>query len=265
MTDAFAIPLKEAPEISALLKVLQTPGAEPLQREYNALLEYVDTITTQYNTILTRLDTLQDKLGNSAGKKGPFSVMADRLDTLALDVGAKLKDIRDGVRTFTENALNAVKAKGMSALGAMFGALHVSGGLQTLSNGLAKSVAALNKAVIRAENLETFHMERVTPRQAVEAFPINEVAVSTNADEPQNASLASLIGDMRLDFENLPPQELRNTYQKLLSIGMNNNLTANENTCLSSLVDEIGELFPEHTEQEPAHEAEAVEGQDAEI
>lgn len=244
MAEAMAL-MSDNPDVIKLLDYLKSPGMEKNQQEYSSLIKYVDAIENQYNSILSELAELKEQISGIKDKKNPLAVMAEHLDTLAADVGAKLKNLKDGIISFTKNALDTVKEKGLSALGSVFGALHVKDGLQAMSSGLAKSVAALDKAVTRVDNLDQHNREKT--------------AVIENSETPQSAaeqaaSLSELLADTRLDFENLSQDELKAVYEKLLAIGMDNDLTANENDCLSSLVEEVGDILPDHGEYD--HQAE---------
>ena len=248
MAEALTIPMRNDPDVKKLLDHLNAPGMESQRQEYISLLDYVDSITEQYTTILSELDALKEKVSKITDKKNPLAIMVDNLEKLAADVGAKLKNLKDGILSFTKNALDTVKEKGLSALGSVFGALHVKDGLQIMSSGLTKSVAALDKAVARVDNLEQHNREKTAEHEAIP--PTAE----------QLVSLSELLADTRLDFENLSQGELKAVYEKLLAIGMDNSLTANENDCLQSLVEEVADIFPNHGEYEPTLEAEAEQG-----
>lgn len=262
MAQTVVLPLLGNPDVKALLELLNTPEFQTQRQEYTALLNHVDSITQQYSTILTELNALKEQVGKLGNRKGTLSVMGERLDTFASDVGEKMKNLKDGVILFTKNALDTVKEKGLSALGSVFGVLHVKDGLQAMSNGLAKSVQALDKAVHRVESLDRHNREKAAIHENSKTAPSEIVpseAVSSDAEpsdvalpvEAQSASLSELLGDTRMDFENLSQDELKEVYKNLLAIGMNNELTANENICLSSLVDEIGDMLPECGGQDP--------------
>jgi hypothetical protein len=256
MAGATAVFVRNHPDVTSLLEILNTPGLESQRNEYTSILDYVDTITAQYNTILTELTALKEKVGEITDRKNPFAVMTENLENLASDIGIKLKNLKDSIISFAKNALDTVKEKGLSALGSVFGFLHVRDGLQAMSRGLSKSVEALDKAVARVDNLEQHNREKTAGRDGSEAVP---PAVE------QAASLAELLADTRLDFENLSRDELKAVYEKLLAIGMDNGLTANENTCLSSLVEEVGSLLPDRGDYEPGREAETEAEQGAEM
>jgi len=262
MAETLTISPHDNTDIKELLELLKSPGFQTQRKEYESLLDGVKTIAKQYNSILTELDALKEKVSRITDKKNPLHIMADNLDKLAADIGEKLKNLKYGILSFTRNAIDTAKEKGMSALGSVFATLHVKDGLQAISNGLAKSVEGLNKAVTRVDSLEQFHRERIAPRETAEESQTAEETIST---EEQAASLAELLSDTRMDFENLPPEELKATYEKLLAIGMDNGLTANENVCLQSIVDEISDLLPDHGEYEQAQELELAEEQGEEI
>jgi hypothetical protein len=267
MAEASALPLRGNPDIEGLLELLSAPGHQSQRQEYISLVDYVDAITRQYDSILRELADLKEKVGGIADRKNPIALMMDNLEKLAADVGAKLKNMKDGIIAFTKNALDTVKEKGLSALGAAFSAFHVRGGLQAMSRGLAKSAESLDKAVERVASLERHNREKTAARESGEAAPPTaeqaRPAVEQappSAEQAQAVTLADLLADTRVDFENLAPDELKAVYEKLLAIGMNNGLTANENVCLQSLVSEAGDLLPGRGEHEPAPELEADRG-----
>lgn len=245
-----SISIREAPDVKELLALMQAPGYQSQRQDYTSLLNYVDTLTKQYNSILTELETLKEKVSGITDRKNPLVVMVENLESLAVGIGEKLRDLRDGVVSFTKNALETVKEKGLSALGSVFDFLHVKDGLQAMSRGLLKSVDALDKAVTRVENLEKHNGEK--------AIEHGGDVVTQSAGE--KSSLAELLVDTRFDFENLSQEELAGVYEKLLSIGMNNDLSANENKCLQSLVIDAGNRLPYAEEYEPVVEVETEHG-----
>ena len=251
MATATALPLRGDTDVKKLLDLLNAPAYQSQRQEYDSLLDYVDTITAQYNTILTELTALKEKVSEITDRKNPLSLMAENLENLASGIGEKLKNLKDGIISFTKNALDTVKEKGLSALGAVFGFLHVKDGLQAMSRGLSKSVEVLDKAVARVDSLEQHNREKNAGREDGEAVP---PAVE------QAVSLSELLADTRLDFENLSRDELKAVYEKLLAIGMDNGLTANENACLRNLVEEVGDMLPDSGGYEPAPELEADQG-----
>jgi len=120
-------------------------------------------------------------------------------------------------------------------------------------------VEGLNKAVARVENLEQHNREKAVEHEN------GEQETMEAAEENQAVSLSELLSDTRMDFENLSQEELKEVYEELLAIGMDNDLTTNENTCLQNLVDEVSDLLPDHGEYEPAQEAEIELNQGEEI
>lgn len=256
MAEAFALPLHENSDIQELIKLLSSPAYQSQRHEYISLLNYVEDITQQYNTILTELNALKEKVSGITDKKSSFVVMVERLDNLSSGIGMRLTNLKDSIVSSARNTLNAVKEKGLSALGSVLGFLHVKDGLQAMSNGLAKSVDSLNKAVSRVEGLEEHNRHKNDKAEAVADTEAKTSVVS----ETQTVSLADLLADTRMDFENLSQDELTAVYEKLLSIGMDNGLTANENVCLQSLVEEVGDMLPETRGYEPVMVAEAEQG-----
>jgi hypothetical protein len=256
MSEAITMSLHDNPDIKELLELLKSPGFQTQRKEYGSLLDGVEAIVKQYNTILTELDALKEKVGKITDRKNPLAVMVGNLENLAADVGAKLKNLKDGIISFTKNALDAVKEKGLSALGAVFGALHVRNGLQAMSRGLAKSAEALDKAVTRVDILEQHNREKAAEREGGEAVP---------PTVDQAVSLSELLKNIPLDFESQPPEELKANYGKLLAIGMDNGLTANELNCLQYLTEEAEALLPDRGESETGHEVESELDQGEEI
>jgi len=241
-----ALPLRENPDVIKLIESMKSPRLKQQQQGFLALLDYTDAITHQYSAILEELYDLKERIGGITDKKSPLAYMAEKLDTLSADVGTKLSNLKIEITTFAKNALETMKEKGLSALGTVFNFLHVKDGLQAMSKACAKSVEALDKAVARCDNLEKHCQDKATEKVTAEPQP----------------SLSALLGDTRLDFENLSQDELTAIYERFLTIGMNNNLTADENACLQSLTEEVEALLPERQTPEPAQEAELDQGEE---
>ena len=240
MAEVLALSLRELPEVKELLNLLNAPGLQSHRQSYISLLDYTDAITQRYDSILTELDSL----------KG----IVKSLEDAAGGIGTKLQNLKNNIVSFTNNVLITAKEKGLSALGLVLDFLHVKDGLQAMSRSLSKSVARLDNTVSKICDLEKHNQEKAAER---------------NSDETQSAekqiSLAELLADTRVDFENLSPIELAATYEKLLEIGMNCYLTANENTCLEYLIEEAGAHLPNREEYEIPHEAENEVNQGEEI
>ena len=240
MAEATALSMRNHPDILKLLELMQGPDHQSEKQGFLSLLDYTDALTNQYNSIMTELHDLKERVSGITDKKNPLTLMVDGLISVVSGIGEKLKALKDRIVEFTQNTLEAVKDKGLSALGAVSEKLHIHEGLEAISNSLGKAAA-------RCESLEQFHQERVAVREAA-----NEAQSHTE----QDVSLSELLEDMRMDFENLSPEELKATYEKLLDIGMNNNLTADELNCLQYLTESAESLLPDRGDVEPTHEAE---------
>jgi uncharacterized phage infection (PIP) family protein YhgE len=236
-----ALSLRENPDVMKLLESMKTPRLKSHQQGFLALLEYTDALTNQYNSILDELSGLKERIGGIADKKSPLANMVEKLDTLTTDVGEKLNSFKNGITSFCKDALEAIKDKGLSALDKVFSVLHVKDGLQAMSKACAKTLESLDKAVARCDSLEKHCQERAS--------------ANVNAETPttdQRTNLSDLLGDTRLDFENLSQEELKTVYEKFLAIGMDNGLTANENTCLQSLTEDVEALLPDRGDRDNA-------------
>ena len=229
MAEALALNLRDDPSIKSLLDLLNTPGHESEQKEFMSILDYFEALSGKYESVLTRLDAISEKLD----KKNP---LFERLSSVVSGIGEKLKALKDSIIDFAKNTLESAKNMGLSAVGAVSEKLHISEGLEAVSKGLGKAAAG-------CETLEHFHQERAAMREA--------------ADETPSVSLAELLSDTRVDFENLSQDELTALYEKLLAIGMDNDLSAHENTCLQFLTEEVESLLPDRGESEHTQEHES--------
>jgi uncharacterized phage infection (PIP) family protein YhgE len=206
MAEAMTMPLRGNPDVMKLLDLFKTNGYESEHQEYSALLDYVETVENRYNSILDELTALREQISGIADRKNPLAIIAERISSVVSGIGAKLKAIKDSIVEFAQNTLGAARDKGLSAVGAVSGKLHIRDGLEAISKGLGKAAATM-------ESLEQFRQERVAVKNAAEAA---EIVLPTTA---QTVSLSELLGDPRVAFENLSPDELKVTYGKLLSIG----------------------------------------------
>jgi len=245
MAGAIALPISNHPDVKKLLELMQGPDYQSERQGFMSLLDYTDALTNQYNSIMDELTDLKERISGIADKKNPLAVMVDSLMSVVSGIGEKLKALKDSIVAFATNTLDAAKDKGLSALGAVSEKLHIHEGLEAISKGLGQAAA-------KCESLEQFHQERVMARETVEeAQPTAEQSASLS-----ELSLSELLEDMRMDFENLSPEELKVTYEKLLDIGMNNDLTANELNCLQYLTENAESLLPDRGEADTALEVE---------
>jgi uncharacterized phage infection (PIP) family protein YhgE len=247
---ALALPLRDEPEVKSLLDLLSDPRYQPQRQEFTSLLDHVDELASRYNSIITKLDAMNEKLSAITDRKNPFAVMVERLANVVSGIGEKLKALKDSIVDFAKNTLEAARDRSLSAAGAVAGTLHIHEGLESISKGLGKAAAAM-------ESIEQFHQERVFAKKAA--------AAESQPSTEQAVGLSEILADMRLDFENLPPEELKATYEKLLSIGMDNDLTANELNCLQYLTEEAETLMPDHGKADHAQELEIEAEQGEEI
>jgi len=233
MSEALVLPMRETPEVKRLLELMDASGNQAQRQELISMVNYVDILTNQYNTIMKELTELKEKVGGITDKKNPLSVMMEHLTNVVADIGAKLKALKDSIIEFANNTFDTAKDKGLSAVGAVAGALHIHEGLEAISKGLGNAAA-------KVENLENFHHERM------------ESKLLTEFEIP--AELGSLSMD-----------ELKAVYAKLLDIGMNEDLSSAENAVLQDMVEEIEGMLPDSGEFTQANEAEIEAEQGAEM
>ena len=248
MAAALVIPMRDDPDVLKLLDLLNTPGYQAEKQGFSSLINYVDVISEQYNNILDELTDLKDRIGDITDKKNPLAFMAERLASIVSGIGEKLKALKDSILGFCKDTLEATRDTGLSALGAVSEKLHIHEGLEAISK-------SLEQAAVKCESLEKFHQERVTA---------HEISETPSSGEP-SATLVELLEGVRVDFENLTPDELNTVYAKLLDIGMNSDLTASENDCLQYLTEEAESLMPDRGEADYSQAMESEHEQGEEI
>jgi hypothetical protein len=240
MAKTIAASLRDNPDIKSLLELLDKPEYQSQHQEFTSILDYFETLSSKYESVMTKLDAMNEKLSGITDRKNPLAIMAERLSSVVSGIGDKLNALKDNIIDFAKNTLEAARDKGISAIGAVSETLHIHENLEAISKGLGKAAATM-------ETLEQFHQERVSVKEAAEeAIP----------SEAQAVSLADLLADTRVDFENLTPNELNAVYAKLLDIGMNGDLNAEENTCLHYLIEEAEALLPDRSDFEHTRERE---------
>ena len=233
MAEVLALPMRDNPDIIKLLNLFNAPEYQSERREFTSMLDYFDALTNQYNALMEQMSVLNDKVSGIADKKNPLVIMTERMGSIVSSIGDKLAAIKDGIVDFAKDTLEAAKDKSLSALGAVAGFLHISDGLQAVSEGL-------NKAAAKVENLELFHAE------CMESKLLTELKIPS-------------------DLESLSQDELKTVYAKLLDIGMNGDLSSVENTFVQNIVEEIETMLPErdnYSEHAQEHETEVNQGEE---
>jgi hypothetical protein len=232
MTGAMAVSLRDDPEVLKLVDVLGEPGSETQSKQYAALLDYFETLTNQYNAMMTELAAVKERLGDITDKKNPITVMVEHLSGVISGIGAKLMAIKDSIVEFTKNTLESARDKGLSAVGAVAGALHIHDGLEAISKGLGKCAEKVG-------NIEQFHLDRV------ESNLLTEIEIPANLDS-------------------LPKKELSVVYGQLLCMGKKDGLSSTEHKIVQDLIEAVEEKLPERNPFEPAHghESEMEQGEE---
>ena len=208
-TEFSALQLRDDPNIKNLLNLLNDPRYQSEKQEFNSILGHVDELTNSYNSIMEKLDAMNKKLNAVTDKKNPLSIIAEHLYNIVSGIGEKLKALKDSIIDFAKNTVEAVKDKGMSALGSVSETLHISEGLEAISKGL-------DKAAEKCENLEQFHYDRVESKLLTEF-------------------------EIPADLDSLSKDELKTVYAKLIDIGMDGDLSSYENAIVQDLMEEIEE------------------------
>lgn len=139
--------LKNNQSVTDFIEYLHNSGFEENKQDFVELIKYVDTVEKKYDAILTELNALKEQLGEIHDKKNPmFSVVKDTQEKV-IDIGQKLNALKDNIITFTQNALETVKEKGLVALNEVTGFLKIKDGLQLLNSSLDKMAAGAEKSV----------------------------------------------------------------------------------------------------------------------
>ena len=154
------------------------------------------------------------------------------------------------VVTYVNDLLNVFKNTGLSALGTIVEKFHVKEGLEAMGNRMAKSIDTI---VAKVDDLEEYNTER---------NPFHGGGVAEPSELYEALAKASIHS---VDFGNFSPSELRDTYHKLLEIGMDtkNGFTVNENACLQYLIEEVENFLPPVETYHHAIESEASQGWEA--
>ena len=221
---ALALLMRENPDIKRTIDLLESQNNQTQQQEFIFLLNHYETLTNQYNALMEKMNTLNEKVNEINDKKSPLAVMLDHMGNILAGIGKMLKSVTDSIFEFSKNTIDAAKDKSLSAVGAVAGTLHISEGLQIISE-------SLNKAAAKVENLELFHEECA------------ESKLLTKFETPSS-------------LESLSQDELNTLYDKILDIGMNDDLSSGENAFLQVVTEEIESLLPERAEFEQAKDRE---------
>jgi len=158
MADTLA-PLYKNPDVINFLEVMNAPGMETQKQDYESLIKYVDTLENQYSALRSEIAELKTQISGIKDKKNPFVAMVEMMESAVSDMGTKLTGIRDSIISFTQNALDTIRDKGLTALGSVSGFLKIKDGLQAVSSGLEKSVVNAESTVKKIEAMSCEYHE----------------------------------------------------------------------------------------------------------
>lgn len=158
MAEVLAL-MTENPDAVKLLSYLKASGMETQRQDYGSLVNYIDTIESQYNSIIKELTELKSQISGIKDTKNPITVMAGRMESTVLDIGARLRSIKDSIISFTKNALDTIRDKGLSALNTVSGFIKVKDNLQAMSGMLEKSTASAENSIEKIEAMSRQYHE----------------------------------------------------------------------------------------------------------
>ena len=84
MTGAIVIPMRDNPDIIELLGLLDKPGFEGQKKEYMSVLDYVDALTNQYNSIMEELADLKKAKSGQSKDRPPKRIKPQQSARVAL-------------------------------------------------------------------------------------------------------------------------------------------------------------------------------------
>lgn len=154
-------PIEDDRGVKDFIDYFNDPNYKVQKQDYMALIEYVSAAEKQYDSILSELNALKEQLGGIHDKKNPLTSMMENTQENVLGIGLKLNGIKDRIITFTQNALDTVKDKGLVVLNEISGFFKIKESLQSLNESLTKMAhdAERNVQKINAVSQEYHEME----------------------------------------------------------------------------------------------------------
>ena len=152
-------PIKNDQSVKDFIDHLNDPNFEVQKQDYMALIEYVGVVEKQYDSILKELNALKEQVGGIKDKENPLVSIVAKVQEEATDIGEKLNALKDRIITFTQNALETVKEKGLITLDKVSGFLEIKDNLQAMSKGLEKAIDHAEKSIQKIDSISREYHE----------------------------------------------------------------------------------------------------------
>lgn len=177
--------LSEQPEIIDLLRVLEQSKLMKERQEVESLVNYLDSMESQFGEVLKELKEVKGQLTQiqDKGVKASVTHLCEGAENKIGEIGSQLKTIRENVVKSARAAVQAFKEKGVGALQKAVEAMKIPSALSRLKeafrsgkesmNDHAEQMAAIGSEIYEAKNHAKNAGRILMGKAAKEAEPLN--------------------------------------------------------------------------------------------
>lgn len=110
--------LSEQPEIIDLLRVLEQSKLAKERQEVEALVNYLDSMESQFGQVLQKLQDVKGQLSQiqDKGVKVSATRLVENAENKIKEIGRQLKTVRENIVRSAKHAVQEFKEKGVGAL-----------------------------------------------------------------------------------------------------------------------------------------------------
>lgn len=156
-----AEPIMDNAYVKELLSVMRDNAATT--KDFVAMLSQVTAMEKQLNAAVVELNAMRKQLDEAKAMNHPAQSIMERAVVSAQntvnDLRTKLAEIKDNIINGCKNALDAVKEKGIAALGNIMDFFKIKPGLESVRNEMDKTIAFDNKAINKIQTISKNYHE----------------------------------------------------------------------------------------------------------
>lgn len=138
--------LSEQPEIIDLLRVLEQSKLMKEQQEVESLVNYLDSMESQFGEVLKELKEVKGQLTQiqDKGVKSSATRLMEGAENKIGEIGSQLKTVRENIVKSARAAMQAFKEKGVGALQKAVEAMKIPSALSRLKEAFRSGKESMN-------------------------------------------------------------------------------------------------------------------------
>lgn len=159
MAETALVLVEKNPHVIEFMDILRKSRTESQLKDFSALLNYVNSMEKQLNTVIGELQEVKQQINDIKDKQNPIKVactkMVKGLQEKIGEIKERLNEIKAAIIEGSQKAVAAFKEKGLSALNSVLSFFKVKDGLESMLNSLNQSAKSAGNSIAKIEAISS--------------------------------------------------------------------------------------------------------------